>query len=420
MQYGELRSYCGSRLVKFILWIFIDFKDTCETGESFLVIFSSSSSSLAVREIQIREREDGDNSDISPVPVSNMVDARSGQPDETQANKIQKPNKKKTTIERGNPLDSEIPERLQEFSENLVDDEIPLQGGSHASSSHEDSFELTTKRREDLGKHSVQTHFPKDRNCEICKRTKITRAPCRRRSGGAVLRAENFGDLITSDHKVLSESCESRNNHRYAVVLQDLATQWIQAFPCKRKLHNKPRESKSSWNPRGNQKSFTITWKTFWATIYRTFYSICIIGWVLPYNCIGSVPNPWNWKEYALYAGRIWKGDVLNADLEELETMDASEIYSKRLNAKEVIFLKQGEFIFQSQMDESKHPEEIRNWQHPLWDGNVQFEGKVTLIFLENQKSLIHHFMTRFRMSMKQLKILGPRQEAYSSSSRWT
>ena len=34
--------------------------------------------------------------------------------------------------------------------------------------------------------------------------------------------------------------------------------------------------------------------------------------------------------------------------------MDASEIYSKRLNAKEVIFPKEGEFIFQSQMDESK------------------------------------------------------------------
>ena len=50
---------------------------------------------------------------------------------------------------------------------------------------------------------------------------------------------------------------------------------------------------------------------------------------------------------YALYAGWIWKGDVLVADLEELETMDASEIYSKRLNAKEVIFPKEKrEFIF--------------------------------------------------------------------------
>ena len=47
-----------------------------------------------------------------------------------------------------------------------------------------------------------------------------------------------------------------------------------------------------------------------------------------------------------MYAGDIWKGDVLIADLEELETMDASEIYSKRLNAKEVICPKQGEFIF--------------------------------------------------------------------------
>ena len=50
---------------------------------------------------------------------------------------------------------------------------------------------------------------------------------------------------------------------------------------------------------------------------------------------------------YALYAGEIWKGDVLVADLEQLETMDASEIYSKRLYAKEVIFQKEkGEFIF--------------------------------------------------------------------------
>ena len=50
---------------------------------------------------------------------------------------------------------------------------------------------------------------------------------------------------------------------------------------------------------------------------------------------------------YVLYAGGIWKGDALVADLEELETMDASEIYSKGLNAKEVIFPEEkGEFIF--------------------------------------------------------------------------
>ena len=179
--------------------------------------------------------------------MSILVDDRSGQPeDETQANINPKPNEKETTIERGNPLcsdDSEIPEWLQEFRENLVDDEIPLQGGSHASSSHEASLEPTTKRREDLGKHSVNTHFPKDRNCEICKRTKIRRAPCRRRNGEAVPHAANFGDLITTDHKVLSDTCESRNNHRYPVVVQNLATQWIQAYPCKNKTSQETQRS---------------------------------------------------------------------------------------------------------------------------------------------------------------------------------
>ena len=194
---------------------------------------SSSSSSPTVSEIQTREREDQTESDISPVPVSTTVDERSGRPDDNQANKIPKTNKKESKREQSDPLCSEIPEWLQEFRENLVDDEIPVHGDSHASSSHEASLEPIFKRREDLGKHSVYTHFPKDRNCEICKRTKITRAPCRRRNSGAVPRAENFGDLITADHKVLSDNCESRNNHRYAVVVQDLATQWIQAYPCK-------------------------------------------------------------------------------------------------------------------------------------------------------------------------------------------
>ena len=96
----------------------------------------------------------------------------------------------------------------------------------------------------DLGKHSVYTHFPKDRNCEICERTNITRAPCRRRIGRVVPRAENFGYLITTDHKVLSEGCESRNNHRYAVVVQDLAPQWIQSYPCKTKTSQ---ETQRSW-----------------------------------------------------------------------------------------------------------------------------------------------------------------------------
>ena len=197
------------------------------------------------------------------MPVSNSVDDRSGKPDdETQANETPKTNKKETTIERGNPLcsdDPEIPEWLQEFRENLLDDEIPLQGGSHASSSHEASLEPTTKRREDLGQHNVYTHFPKDRNCEICQRAKITRVPCRRRIGGAVPRAESFGDLITADHKVLSECCESRHNHRYAIVVQDLATQWIQSYRCKTKTSQGTQRSSQKFLERDRKPEVIYT-----------------------------------------------------------------------------------------------------------------------------------------------------------------
>ena len=74
------------------------------------------------------------------------------------------------------------------------------------------------------------------------------------------LELHNFGDLITADHKVQSDNCESRNNHRYAVVVQDLTTQWIQACPYKNKNHKKPKEAcKSSWSQQGSQRSFTLT-----------------------------------------------------------------------------------------------------------------------------------------------------------------
>ena len=155
--------------------------------ESHSSTSSSTSSSLAVSEIQTREREDRIESDITPVQVSDLVDDGSGRPDDTQVNKIPKPNKKESKKEQSESLCSEIPEWLQEFRENLVDDEIPEHGDSHATSSHEVSIEPKLKRREDLCKHNVFSHFPKDRNCEICQRTKITRPPCRRRNGGAVL-----------------------------------------------------------------------------------------------------------------------------------------------------------------------------------------------------------------------------------------
>ena len=153
---------------------------------------SSSSSSPTVSEIKTRDQEDRTESDISPVTVSTTVDERSGRPDIDQANKNPKNNKQEPQSERGDTLlrarsdplfadsgraSSEIPEWLQEFRENLVDDRVHEHRDSHASSSHEPSLEPKPTRSVDLGKHSVQTHFPRDRNCEICQRTTITKEP---------------------------------------------------------------------------------------------------------------------------------------------------------------------------------------------------------------------------------------------------
>ena len=263
---------------------------------------------------------------------------------------------------------------------------------------------------------------------------KITRAPCRRRNGGAVHRAEYFGDLITADRKILSESSESRNNHRYTIVVQDLATQWIQSYPCKTKTSQETQRSLQkclepdrkpkviytdnslefgkacedlSWNhctstphrsethgiaeravrrvkegtsavllQSGLNESWSADSMEFYTylrnvtdllsdgkTPYERHFGQPFKGPVIPIGSLveyhpisakdhsrihqfGKKVLPGLFLGYAFYVGGIWKGDVLVADLEELETMDASEIYSKRLNAKEVIFPKQGEFIF--------------------------------------------------------------------------
>ena len=106
---------------------------------------------------------------------------------------------------------------------------------------------------------------------------------------------------------------------------------------------------------------------------------------------------------YALYAGRIWKGDVLIADLEELETMDASEIYSKRVNAKEVIFPKEnGKFIFPIADGRIKTPWRRSRPENIHLDTAATNSRRVILTFLENQKGLFHNLTTHFRMPVKQ------------------
>ena len=102
---------------------------------------STSPTTTVSSDSETRAREDLCGMDSYPVSVSfERVERKEWGDPLTKPTKNQKPNKKEDhEKERSDPFCSEIPEWLQEFRENLVDDEIPVHGGSHVSSSHEAS-----------------------------------------------------------------------------------------------------------------------------------------------------------------------------------------------------------------------------------------------------------------------------------------
>ena len=135
-----------------------------------------------------------------------------------------------------------------------------------------------------------------------------------------------------------------------------------------------------------------------------------------------------------MYAVRIWKGDVLVVDFEELETMDASEIYSRRLNAKEVTFTREkGEFIFPSADGRIKLPggdQDLRTStltrQRPVrGDSHVDFlgesEGSLPPLhdsFLDSGEatndfwSMSGNFIYRHHVEPR-VKLFSPREESF-------
>ena len=173
----------------------IDHPTSCSNSSTSPTTTVSSDSETSAREDLC-----GIDSHPAPVPSSHVERTERCDP-LTKPTKIPKPNKNEDhETERSDPLYSDIPEWLQEFRENLVDERVPECRDSHASSSHEPSLQPTPTRSVDLGKHSVYTHFLKTDIARFARGTKL-QGP----------RAEDA--LITADHKVLSEGCESRNTH---------------------------------------------------------------------------------------------------------------------------------------------------------------------------------------------------------------
>ena len=101
---------------------------------------------------------------------------------------------------------------------------------------------------------------------------------------------------------------------------------------------------------------------------------------------------------YALIEERTWKGDILIAEIEELETMDASEIYLRRINAKEVLITQKGDsFIFPTADGTAKLSGRDYEFREPtLW--RKQTVGKM------NRKSLNRQNQ---KMTLKPAKTFG-------------
>ena len=341
-----------------------------------------------------------------------------GEPLQRSAN-IENPNKNDDEELQSDELQG-VPDWLQEFKHGLVDESfqnietLPVLLMSNLWSREPKWYRV----------NNFFTHFPKDWNFDICLRTKITMASCRRRTGTVVPTAKIFGDLINADHKVLSEGCESRHNHRYAIVVQDLATQWVQSFlPMwdenfsgntkelakvlgaheKTKSHShwqvlgiwqslwrSFRESlyvsasqignewdcwessaqserryvcsivaiRSGWEMVGrfngmlqllrNIQDLLSDWKTpcesrFGIPFWRPSHPVWFIGRISPYFCERPIETAsirfWSLPRYIPWVCVVRRGNLERRHngpqtFEELEEMDASELYAGRPNAK--------------------------------------------------------------------------------------
>ena len=171
-------------------------------------------------------------------------------------------------------------------------------------SSHESPPEPRTKVVS--GKHSIFTHFPKDRNCDITfENQNFGGSSQKKRTGAAVPRAASFGDLLTSDHKVPSEGCESRNSYRYAVVVQDVAAQWIQSFSCKTKTSQETEKSSQMFaQPKRKPKVMYTDNSIEFGNSVQTFFGIIVRGHRTDRELIGLLREQCaEWKEVGGFHG---------------------------------------------------------------------------------------------------------------------
>ena len=288
----------------------------------------------------------------------------------------------------------DLPEWIEEFTENLEDTEV-------SAPAHTDSKRPTKVAPR---KQIIFTHFPKDLNFEVWQGLlaedalakqyleqkilvkQITKSLMREVNLETITDTQswykiwplNGFNLIRAKQKHfrrrkrVSEKFSSRQKSRKSFTL---TTHWNLAKPVKiyhyvnaTQIGNKWDCRKSSaqskrgyicgaiavgsglWKVGGFNGALLLSAQRPRPLIGRqnTSWPVILFGAMVVYFPItardqlrlhqfGKQVSPGIFFGCALLAGGIWKGDILVAEAEEWEKMDASEIHARRLNAKDVL-----------------------------------------------------------------------------------
>ena len=310
VQHGELRSDRGCWFINdfFLKLAFCNIHDTFKASSS-----SSStsppmtSSTVSSESVARQERRDPCGIDPCPAAVSSKHVERQERGDLlTKPTKNPKPNKNEDhDLERRDPCHSDIPEWVQEFRENLVDDRVPEHRDSHASSSHELSLEPTPARSAELGKHSVYTHF---------RKTEIARSARGQKSQGP--RAEDALAESYLVQKILVIWLQQITKFSLKVVnletIIDMQS-WCRTWPPNGSSHIRAEQKllrkhkgvcKSSWSRIGSLKSFTLTILGIWQGLWRIDLESLYVN-------TAQIGNAWDcWESSTQSKGRHFCGIV--------------------------------------------------------------------------------------------------------------
>ena len=149
---------------------------------------SSSTSTSRIKGQSSSSRESGKSSDTVTTRNDQPECEESIQTDPEKSAPANRDPANKNEIDKKDPTQG-IPDSLQWFTDNLEDLETKV---SAHSSERENSDSKGAAKVMTNRKHSIHIHVTKDRNCEVCLKTKITGIPCSKRDEGSIPRFEKM------------------------------------------------------------------------------------------------------------------------------------------------------------------------------------------------------------------------------------